>query len=140
MSHFIPKWHRELDIFHRVKPLIIIEGNVLDVYQYPEEGSAGLGSVLRLTQYLHYYFHDCGYQDIVFFDSLNGITNPCEPESVERFGKIAHASLDKQTIKADFRGKNGAAALAKVAVSQNEESCAIVFDFASRYIVSPDRL
>lgn len=140
MSHFIPKWHRELDIFHRVKPLIIIEGNVLDVYQYPEEGSAGLGSVLRLTQYLHYYFHDCGYQDIVFFDSLNGITNPCEPESVERFGKIAHASLDKQTIKTDFRGKNGAAALAKVAVSQNEESCAIVFDFASRYIVSPDRL
>ena len=140
MSHYIPKWHRELDIFHRVKPLIIIEGNVLDVYQYPEEGSAGLGSVLRLTQYLHYYFHDCGYQDIVFFDSLNGITNPCEPESVERCGKITHTSLDKQTIKADFRGKNGAAALAKVAASQNEESCAIVFDFASRYIVSPDRL
>ena len=140
MSHFIPKWHRELDIFHRVKPLIIIEGNVLDVYQYPEEGSAGLGSVLRLTQYLHYYFHDCGYQDIVFFDSLNGITNPCEPESVERFGKIVHASLDNQTIKADFRGKNGAAALAKVAVSQNAEPCAIVFNFASRYIVSPDRL
>lgn len=140
MSHFIPKWHRELDIFHRIKPLIIIEGNVLDVYQYPEEGSAGLGSVLRLTQYLHYYFHDCGYQDIVFFDSLNGITNPCEPESVERFGKIAHASIDKHAIKTDFRGKNGAAALAKVAVSQNEESCTIVFDFASRYIVSPDRL
>lgn len=140
MSHFIPKWHRELDIFHRVKPLIIIEGNVLDVYQYPEEGSAGLGSVLRLTQYLHYYFHDCGYRDIVFFDPLNGITNPCEQESVERFGKLTHASLDKQTIKADFRGKNGAAALAKAAVSQNEESCVIVFDFASRYIVSPDRL
>lgn len=140
MSHFIPKWHRELDIFHRIKPLIIIEGNVLDVYQYPEEGSAGLGSVLRITQYLHYYFHDCGYQDIVFFDSLNGITNPCDPESVERFGKIVHTSFDKQTIKADFRGKNGAAALTKVAVSQNEEPCAIIFDFASRYIVSPDRL
>ena len=46
MSQYIPKWHRELEIFHRIKPLIIIEGNVLDVYQYPEEGSAGLGSVL----------------------------------------------------------------------------------------------
>ena len=140
MSHFIPKWHKELDIFHRVKPLIIIEGNVLDVYQYPEEGSAGLGSVLRLTQYLYYYLHDCGYQNIVFFDSINGITNTYDPEAVNRFGKIVHASLDKQTIKVDLRGKNGAAALAKSAVSQNEESCAIVFSFASRYIVSPDRM
>lgn len=140
MSRYIPKWHRELDIFHRVKPLIIIEGNVLDVYQYPEEGSAGLGSVLRLTQYLHYYFRDCGYQDIVFFDSLNGITNPCEQEPVDRFGKLTHSSVDKQSIKVDFRGKNGAASLAKTAVTQTEESCAIVFDFASRYIVSPDRL
>ena len=72
MSQYIPKWHRELDIFHRIKPLLIIEGNVLDVYQYPEEGSAGLGSVLRLTQYLHYYLQDCGYQDIVFFEVMIG--------------------------------------------------------------------
>ena len=140
MSQFIPKWHRELDIFHRIKPLIIIEGNVLDVYQYPEDGSAGLGSVLRLTQYLHYYLQDCGYQDIVFFDSLNGITNSCSPECVERFAKIAHTSAENQAIKTDFRGKNGAAALTKIAVEQTEEACSIVFDFASRYIVSPDRL
>ena len=140
MSQYIPKWHRELEIFHRIKPLIIIEGNVLDVYQYPEEGSAGLGSVLRLTQYLHFYLQDCGYQDIVFFDSLNGITNSCAPECIERFAKIAHTSVENQAIKTDFRGKNGAAALTKTAVVQTEESCAIVFDFASRYIVSPDRL
>ena len=140
LSNYIPKWHRELEIFHRIKPLLIIEGNVLDVYQYPEDGSAGLGSVLRLTQYLHYYFQDCGYQDIVFFDSLNGITNPCAPECVDGFAKLVHASAEKQTIKADFRGKNGAAALTKIAVTQASESCAVIFDFASRYIVSPDRL
>ena len=140
MSQFIPKWHRELEIFHRIKPLIIIEGNVLDVYQYPEEGSAGLGSVLRLTQYLHYYFQDCGYQDIIFFDSLNGITNPCSPECVERFAALTNSTSDKQVIKTDFRGKNGAAALTKTAVTQTNEACVVVFDFASRYIVSPDRL
>ena len=140
MGNYIPKWHRELEIFHRIKPLLIIEGNVLDVYQYPEEGSAGLGSVLRLTQYLHYYFQDCGYQDIVFFDSLNGITNPCAPDCIERFSQLTHTSMEKQAIKADFRGKNGAAALAKIAVTQASEACAVIFDFASRYIVSPDRL
>lgn len=140
MKNFTPKWHRELEIFHRIKPMIIIEGNVLDVYQYPEEGSVGLGSVLRLTQYLYYYLHDCGYQDIVFFDSLNGITNPYEQESLERFAKMTYTSIDRQKIKVDFRGKNGSAALAKTAVMQNAESCAVIFDFASRYIVSPDRL
>lgn len=140
MSQYIPKWHRELDIFHRIKPLIILEGNVLDVYQYPEDGSAGLGSVLRLTQYLHYFLNDSGYQSIVFFDSLNGITNPCDPEHVSHFAHLVHASFDGQCVKADFRGKNGAAALAKMAVTQGAEASVVVFDFASRYIVSPDRL
>lgn len=140
MSQYIPKWHRELDIFHRVKPLIILEGNVLDVYQYPEDGSAGLGSVLRLTQYLHYFLNDCGYRNIVFFDPLNGITNPCDPDQVSRFAHLVHGSFDGNCIKADFRGKNGAASLAKMAVTQGAEASAVVFDFASRYIVSPDRL
>ena len=140
MKKYIPKWHRELDIFYRIKPLIILEGNVLDVYQYPEEGSAGLGSVLRITQYLHYFLHDCGYKNIVFFDSLSGITNNCDTESVDRFAKITHSSTEKETIKVDFVGKAGAASLAKIAVGQTEEACAIVFDFASRYIVSPDRM
>ena len=140
MGYYIPKWHRELDIFHRIKPLIILEGNVLDVYQYPEEGSAGLGSVLRLTQYLHFYLSDCGYKNIVFFDSLNGFTNQCAPDMVESFAKNTHSSADKQTIKTDFRGKTGAAVIAKNAVTQNTDANAVIFDFASRYIVSPDRL
>ena len=140
MNRYIPKWHREMEIFHRVKPLLILEGNVLDVYQYPEEGSAGLGSVLRLNQYLHFFFHDCGYQDIVFYDTLNGVNNPCDPESVSRFARLTHSSIDKQIIKVDFRGKNGAASLASIAVAQQDEACVVVFDFASRYIVSPERL
>ena len=30
-----PKWHRELEIFSRIKPLIMLEGNILDSYQFP---------------------------------------------------------------------------------------------------------
>ena len=58
MSDFIPKWHKELEIFSKIKPLIIVEGNVLDVYSYPEEGSIAKGSILRLTAYMHYFFKD----------------------------------------------------------------------------------
>lgn len=140
MNQYIPKWHRELEIFHRIKPMIILEGNVLDVYQYPEDGSAGLGSIMRLSQYLHYFFRDRGYQDIVFFDSLSGITNPCDQEYVERFAKLSGSCANNQVIRIPFRGENGAAALTKKVVSQTLEACALVFNFASRYIVSPERM
>ena len=70
MEEYIAKWHRELGIFCRIKPLILIEGNVLDVYRYPVEGSAPKGSILRLPEYLHYYFEDLGYQTVAFFDSM----------------------------------------------------------------------
>ena len=54
MSDYLPKWHRELDIFNKIKPIIILEGNVLDSYQFPVEGSVPKGSVLRLEQYLQW--------------------------------------------------------------------------------------
>lgn len=50
-----PKWHRELEIFSRIKPLIMLEGNILDSYQFPYEGSVPKGSILRLSDYLHYF-------------------------------------------------------------------------------------
>ena len=38
MSDYISKWHKELEIFSKIKPLLILEGDVLDSYQYPKEG------------------------------------------------------------------------------------------------------
>ena len=75
---YLAKWHRELGIFCRIKPLIIVEGNVLDVYQYPVDGSTPKGSILRLSEYLHFFFKDMGYKNIIFFDSLKGFYNTCE--------------------------------------------------------------
>ena len=72
MGDFIPKWHREIDIFSKIKPIIILEGNVLDRYQYPVDGSVDKGSILRLVEYLHYYFKDQGYQNVAFYDSIRG--------------------------------------------------------------------
>ena len=34
----ISKWHRELDLFCQLKPLIVLEGNILDVYTWHESG------------------------------------------------------------------------------------------------------
>lgn len=141
MDAYIAKWHRELGIFCRIKPLIIVEGNVLDVYQYPVEGSAPKGSILRLPEYLHYYFTDLGYKTIAFFDSMQGFYNSCEDGHIQSFADLTHAKLEGSFIRSDFKGKNNSAtALVRSAVSQSKEPVAIVMNLASRYITSPDNI
>lgn len=141
MVDYIPKWHRELGIFSKIKPLIIVEGNVLDVYQYPVEGGISKGSILRLPEYLHYYFKDMGYQTVVFFDSMQGFYNSCEDGNVEAFANLTEAKLDGKFVLAEFGGKgNSAASVVRKAVGQNTSATAIIMTLASRYITSPDNL
>ena len=143
MSDYISKWHRELEIFSKIKPLIILEGNVLDSYQYPEEGSTPKGSILRLPEYLHFFFKDMGYQNIVFYDSLRGFYNTCEEGYLDNFSRLSECPADQGCIRADFKGasrNNGAANIVRKTLSQNKEATVIVMDFASRYITSPDNM
>ncbi len=143
MSDYISRWHRELGIFSRIKPLIILEGNILDSYQYPVEGSTPKGSILRLPEYLHFYFKDMGYHNIVFYDSLRGFYNTCEDGYLEGFGRLVGSSVSHGYMKADFKGgskNDGAANIVRKALSQNEEATVIIMDYASRYITSPDNM
>lgn len=143
MSDYISKWHRELGIFSKIKPLIILEGNVLDSYQYPEEGSTPKGSILRLPEYLHFFFKDMGYQNIVFYDSLRGFYNTCEEGYLDNFSRLSECPAEQGYIRADFKGasrNNGAANIVRKTLSQNKEATVIVMDFASRYITSPDNM
>ena len=139
---YISKWHKELAIFSRIKPLIIMEGNVLDSYQYPVDGSMPKGSILRLSHYLHYYFKDMGYQNIAFYDSLRGFYNVCEEGYLERFAALVSCAASQGFIRAEFKGNRGdtAPAIVRRALSQNEQATVIVMDFASRYISTPDNM
>ncbi|MBQ9589434.1 MAG: AAA family ATPase [Butyrivibrio sp.] len=141
MEEYIAKWHRELAIFCRIKPLIIVEGNVLDVYQYPTEGSTPKGSILRLPEYLYYYFTDLGYKTIAFYDSMQGFYNSCEDGHIQEFAKITNSQFDGRCIRCDFKGKtNSATSIVRAAVTQTEVPTAIIMNLASRYIVSPDNV
>lgn len=143
MSDYISRWHKELGIFSKIKPLIILEGNVLDSYQYPVEGSTPKGSIIRLPEYLHFCFKDMGYENIVFYDSLRGFHNTCEEGYLENFARFAGGSVSQGYMKADFKGGNkndSAAHIVRRALSQNEEATVIVMDYASRYIISPDHM
>ena len=143
MSDYISKWHRELEIFSRIKPMMILEGNVLDSYQYPIDGSTPKGSILRLPEYLHFYFKDMGYKNIVFYDSLRGFYNNCEEGYIDSFATLVRASVSQGFIRAEFKMSNGttpASDIVRTAVTQNAEPTVIVMDFASRYIASPDNM
>lgn len=141
MADYIAKWHRELGIFCRIKPLILVEGNILDVYQYPTEGSISKGSILRLPEYLHYYFTDLGYQTIAFYDSMQGFYNSCGEGHIEAFAKMTDARLDGRYIRCDFKGKtNSATSIVRTAIRQNQVPAAVIMNLASRYITSPDNV
>ena len=88
MEKYIPKWHKELELFTKVKQLIILEGNVLDSYQYPKDGG-----IVRLPQYLNYFFKDAGFQNVVFYDNLRGFYNTFDGESLENFSKLVDAQI-----------------------------------------------
>ena len=142
MDNYIPKWHRELEIFSKIKPLILLEGNVLDSYQYPEDGSTPKGSILRMPEYLHYFFKDAGYQNIVFYDSMQGFYNNCENGYLDNFAKLSKTTAEHGYIRAEFRGnrENTAVAITRKALSQTEEASVIIMNFASRYIATPDNM
>ena len=138
----LPKWHQELDIFRKIKPCLIIEGNILDRYLYPLDGDMQ-GAPVRLTEYLYYYFQSAGYENIVLYDSIQGFSNPYDTESINRFGTLISASVNEQGfIEARFgdRQHNSAARLIKTAVLQTKSPTVIIMDFASRYIPEPNHL
>ena len=138
---YIPKWHREMGIFTRIKPMIIVEGNVLDVYQYPIDGSMPKGTILRLPEYLHYYFTDLGYQTVAFYDSMQGFYNSCDDNHIREFANITGSRVEGDHIKSGFKGgSSSAATIVRNAVGQNQRATAVILNLASRYITSPDNL
>ena len=129
-----PKWQRELDIFRRIKPVLILEGNVLDIYRSPGQ------EAVRLGEWLQGFLSRRGYHNILFYDSRNGFSNPYDPEAMSGLARSLGISERQLPEYAAFRGKNGAAGLIRRAMAQEREPAAVVLEFASRYIVSPERM
>ena len=99
-STYIPKWHRELELFSQIKPYIILDGNVLDVYQYPIEGTTPKGSIVRLPEYLYYFFKDIGYKSVMFFDSTVGFYNSIETDMASKAAPPCCSSRSTPRIRA----------------------------------------
>ena len=143
-----PKWHRELGIFNRIKPLIILEGNILDKYVYPEQTEySDQGEILDINSYLYAFYKNLGYRHVIFYSHLRGFfadANDAE-NAMDEFGALISANPETvgnvKTIQAVFSGRSPTAPeYISLALGQEVESVVIVMDFVSRYIVAPNTM
>ena len=142
MSEYISKWHRELEIFDKIKPIIILEGNILDNYPYPVDGQfISKGAIMRLDQYLYYYFKEAGYTNIVFYDSIKGFYNDYETELLNKFAQLVGANIRNNAIPAPFKDPNRLAVEAiKRTLTQKENPSVVIMNFSSRYTTGPAQM
>ena len=142
MEALISKWHRELELFSGVKPLLIFEGNIMDQYRYPVDGSLKQDEIVPLSRYLHAYFMDEGYDQIVFYSNLIGFMNPYDPSMLDRYAALTGTKINQGAIQAEFKGNEATTApnVIRRAMCQREAATVTVMEMASHYIVTPERM
>ena len=142
MDQLISKWHRELELFSSIKPLLIFEGNVLDQYRYPVEGSLQQDAIVPLSRYLHTWFRDQGYDQIVFYSNLVGFVNPYDETMLNRYAALTGTKVSNGAIPSEFKGNdaNTAPNVIRRAMSQNSAATVTVLEMASHYITTPERM
>ncbi len=97
---------------------------------------------MDLQQYLHFYFKEQGYESIVFYDSVRGLYNHCEPyeNHLQQFAELAGLQYSSsEAIDSPFT-KNDAVQAIQRSLSQNKIPSVVVMNFASRYIADPQHL
>ena len=132
------KWHNEIALFSQIKPILILEGNVLDTYQYPITNE-----IFNINQYFYKFYQEMGYHNIVFYDNLDGFYNDLDGENIERFSKLVNRPVchkdNEKIIEANFRDNSASEAI-RLALTQNKEATVIIMGQASRYIISPTQV
>ena len=142
MEPLISKWHRELELFSAIKPMLILEGNVLDQYRYPVAGSIPEDELVPLPRYLQGFFADLGYEQVVFYSNLFGFVNPYAPRMLERFAQQNGVKAEGGVIPAEFKGNSADTApnVIRRAMAQQSAATVTVLELASHYITNPERM
>ena len=138
------KWHRELEVFSRIKSALILEGDIHDSYPYPTGELAG--AWLDLRGYLHAYFSELGYRNILLYNPIDGFTSghilpEARREALERFSALVGVRAGDGRIPAPFEpAEAGAPRIIRDALRQGGQSTVVILDMASRYVPAPHQM
>lgn len=161
VSKSVPKWQKELNSFKGIKSTFIIEGNVHDVYPYYDENNdkkeVDFFSLNRIIANVFNSGETNGFYDYLVCDPLFGFSDPLHfnktPQLIDTLSKATENfnseirsfnKEDAQSNTADSKMvKNSEiirSALTLSTAQENEErkSVAVIVNFASRFLSSPE--
>ena len=138
----ISKWHQELDQFLDIKSTFIVEGNIYDLQSYParKEDGSYQWNMMTLDNYLFRYLKDNGYDNVVFYNHIDGFYNEFEPDQVRRFLELSNGGRlrnGESSFRVDI---STAADMVRTANQNREQLNAVIMMMASRYVLSADSI
>ena len=128
-----PRWREEIDNYSSIKSAFVIEGNISDLQMY---SSADFGLELtNLDDYLYVFLLGAGYQNIVFYNRVDGFYNNMDPQQAMDFGQLADIDTGANSVSIA-----SACSALRMVMRQTERSVAVVMNLASLLTAGPDRM
>ncbi len=127
------KWQKDLAVYQDINTTFIIEGNVHDLqpWMYEDDGTC---EPVALSLYLHRYLSETGYDPVIFYNRIDGFSNPYSSDMTSTF--FRGVDFDEKTSKSI----SVATELIRKTMMNTIRPSAIVVDMANTIISSPDNL
>lgn len=127
-------WHKEIEAFRLSSHIILLSGNILDRFAYPNEE----GQIMILPDYLIKLFTDIGYQSVTVYDNINGFRGSSQSTRL----LAGMLEVNEKSLCADIpfnprtqqQPQMSGCRMIKRALAQNGVSTVIIMDRASRCI------
>ena len=127
------RWMEEFETYRTIKSAFVLEGQIADM-QLWDSDSSGM-DMKKLPEYLHICLSAIGYQNVIFYNRVDGFDNPYDPS-----GDMMQSFVEVTRVKS--KGKNVAVSEAVQAVrramSNQDASMAVIMDLASLMTVSAE--
>ena len=127
------KWQKDLAVYQDINTTFIVEGNVHDLqpWIYEDDGTC---EPVALSLYLQRYLTEEGYDPVVFYNRIDGFSNPYALDMVSTF--FREVSSDEKSSKSI----SAATELIRKTMSNTVRPTAVVVDMANTIAASPDNL
>lgn len=127
------KWQKDLAVYQDINTTFIVEGNVHDLqpWIYEDDGTC---EPVALSLYLQRYLTEEGYDPVVFYNRIDGFSNPYALDMVSTFYR--GVSSDEKSSKSI----STATELIRKTMSNTVRPTAVVVDLANTIAASPDNL
>ena len=92
----VEKWQKDLAVYQDINTTFIIEGNVHDLqpWTYEDDGTC---EPVALSLYLHRYLTEAGYDPVIFYNRIDGFSNPYSSDMSATF--FRGSSSDEKSSK-----------------------------------------